>query len=106
MKKPVLISLAIVIVIGLYSTWNIFGPVVSSEEKFFYIPTGTGYDEVKDRLLQKKIIPNRFFFDKISKQVKYNNSIRPGKYEIRDGTSIINLVKMLRRGPISRKVRH
>jgi len=98
MRRSVLIFLAIIIIIGLYSAWNIFGPVVSSNEKYFYIRTGAGYEEVKKQLLNKKIIPKWFFFDKVSKQVKYDKRIRPGRYEIKNGSNLISLVRMLKGG--------
>ena len=44
------------------------------------------------------IISGTFFFDKIAKQVKYDKNIKAGKYEIKNGMSLINLVRMLKGG--------
>ncbi|HMJ48895.1 MAG TPA: endolytic transglycosylase MltG [Ferruginibacter sp.] len=98
MKRPVLLFLILIAIGILYSAWNIFGPVVSSKEKYFYIHTGSGYEQVKNDLLDKRIIPNAFFFDRIAKQVKYDKRIRPGRYEIKEGINLVNLVRMLKRG--------
>ena len=98
MKKPILILIVLLIITGMYAAWNIFGPVVSSREKYFYIPTGSGYEDVKNSLLDKKIIPNAFFFDKLASQVDYHKKIRAGRYALHGDMNLVNLVRMLKRG--------
>ncbi|MEP7165372.1 MAG: endolytic transglycosylase MltG [Ferruginibacter sp.] len=99
MKKTLLILFLIFLLAGLYSAWKVFGPTVSApENKYFYVRTGAGYDEVKTSLLDQKIIPGAFFFNLVSKQVKYNQNIKAGRYEIRNGSSIVNLVRILKAG--------
>ena len=99
MKRAILFLLIVIIIAGIYSAWNIFGPVVSSpEDKYFYIKTGSSYDDVKKSLKKYKILSGTFFFDKIASQVKYKNNIKPGRYEIRDNSSTVSLVRMLKSG--------
>lgn len=99
MKKTVLIVILVVLVAGLYSTWKVFGPTVSApENKYFYIRTGSGYDDVKKSLVDQKIISGTFFFDLVAKQVKYNTNIKAGRYEIKNNSSIVNLLRMLKAG--------
>ncbi len=99
MKKKLLVVFVILVIAGAYVAWNIFGPTVSAPtEKYFYIKTGSSYADVKRSLLNEKIITGGFFFDKISAQLKYNSNIRPGRYEIKDGSSLINLIRMLKAG--------
>jgi len=82
-----------------YICWTLFGPTVSEPNgKYLYIPTGSNYQVVKDSLTKNKIISGTFWFDKIASYLDYDKSIKPGRYKIKDGMSLINLVRMLRSG--------
>src|SRR4030095_1904423 len=96
MKKLISIVFLIVIIIAAFFGWEIFGPTVKVPEgKYFYIRTGSIYDSVATNLVKKKIIGNRALFNLVAKQLKYK-TIKPGKFEIRKGMSIFNLVRMLK----------
>ena len=98
MKRILLALFLVAVIAGLYAAWNLFGPVVSAPEgKYFYIRTGAGYDEVKNALVDQKIIHGTFFFDLVSKRVKYKDNVKPGRYEIKGG-SLVSLVRMLKSG--------
>ncbi len=99
MKRILGLLFIVVLIAGGYAAWNIFGPTVSAPEgKYLFIKTGAGYEEVKNALISQGIIKGTFFFDRISAQVKYNSHVKPGRYEIKDGGSLINLVRMLKSG--------
>jgi len=99
MKRIFLVLLIVLLIAGAYSAWEIFGPNVSApENKYFYIKTGSVYADVKTELKAQGIISGTFFFDKIAKQVKYDRNIRAGKYEIKNGMNLLNLVRMLKAG--------
>ena len=100
MKKKIIYScLLILLLAGGFLAWQVFGPVVSSPEgKYFYIRTGSTYAQVKENLLEQKIISGQFFFSKLAKQLHYINAVKPGRYLIKDGMSLYNLVRMLRAG--------
>jgi len=98
MKKRFWIIAIILIVIVLFSAWKIFGPTVKQpEEKFFYIRTGWVYKDVISELKNKKIISNDTRFNFVARALKYK-IIKPGKYEIKKGMSLFNLVRMLKNG--------
>jgi UPF0755 protein len=98
MKRILLIAFVALALVAAYAAWNIFGPtVIAPADKYFYIRTGETYPEVKKHLLEQKIIPGTFFFDRIAKQVKYDKRVKPGRYEIKNG-SLVNLVRMLKSG--------
>lgn len=98
MKRILLLVCLIIFIIAGYAAWNIFGSTVSAPDgKYFYIKTGSSYADVKNDLLDQKIISGAFFFDRIAKQVKYDQRVKPGRYEIKKG-SLINLVRMLKSG--------
>ena len=99
MKRILLTIFLVLLIAGTYCAWVVFGPTVSApENKYFYIKTGSVYADVKNELKNRGIISGTFFFDKIAKQVKYDKNIKAGKYEIKNGMSLINLVRMLKGG--------
>lgn len=99
MKKTILVVLLILLLVGAYFSWQVFGPTVSAPaDKFFYVKTGTGYQEVLQSLKDQRIIKSPFVFDKLSKQAGYNEKVKAGRFEINDGMSLYNLVRMLKAG--------
>ena len=98
-KKLIFWILLILFLTGGYVAWQVFGPTVSEpESKYFYIKTGSVYSDVRQSLIDQKIIGNTFFFDLVSKQLKYPQKVKAGRYQVKNGTSIVRLVRMLRSG--------
>jgi len=90
------IFIVLVILTG-YIGWQLFGPTVETPaEKFFYIHTGESYRDLQNNLLNKKIITGTMWFNNVAKYLNYNKSVKPGKYRINEGMSIVSLVRMLR----------
>ncbi len=97
-KKILLTTLAVILLIAGFIAWNFFGPTVNEpKKKYFYIPTGTTYEKVKAGLVKQKIIKGPALFNRVSKLIGYKN-VRPGRYEIKKGMSLVSLVRMLRNG--------
>jgi UPF0755 protein len=98
-KKLIFWILLILILTGGYPAWQVFGPTVTAPEgNYFYIKTGAGYNEIRQSLIDQKIIHNTFFFDLVSKQLKYPARVKAGRYQVKNGTSILGLLRMLRSG--------
>ena len=98
MKKWVGLFLLAILIAALIFLWKLFGPSVKPpEENFFYIRTGANYTAVIKELLNKKIIKNKQLFDALARVLKFN-VVKPGKYEIKKGVSLFNLVRMLKNG--------
>lgn len=99
-RKKIIYSILIIFLFAVaFLAWKIFGPTVSAPEgKYFYIHTGETYAEVKAGLLDRKIISGDFFFDRMAKQLKYPNAVKPGRYEIKNSMSLFGLLRMLRSG--------
>ena len=100
MKKKLIFWIFLILILtGGYAAWQVFGPTVSApESKYFYIKTGSVYSDVRQSLIDQKIISNAFFFDLVSKQVKYSKRVKAGRYQVKNGTSILALLRMLRSG--------
>ncbi len=98
-KKTILLILALLVICGGFIAFKVFGPTVNApEKKYFYIRTGDTYDAVKSNLLEAKIISGGFWFNQVAGKLSYPEKVKAGRYEIKDGMSIFNLVRMLRAG--------
>ncbi|MEI7736534.1 MAG: endolytic transglycosylase MltG [Ferruginibacter sp.] len=98
-KKTIYSVLGLLLLTGLYTGWKIFGPTVTApEKKYFYIKTGYSYQNVLDDLTSGNIITGDFWFGLIAKKLDYPNAVKAGRYEIKNGMSVFNLVRMLRSG--------
>ncbi len=100
MKRLVGIIIIAILLVAFILGWNLLGPTVKApkNEDALYVKTGTSYAELRTMLKDKGIISGYFFFDKVASRADLSNNVKPGKYKIEDGSSIINLVKMLKRG--------
>jgi UPF0755 protein len=98
-KKIIALSFITVILVILFAAWKIFGPAATAPpDKYLFIKTGSNYEDVKTLLVGQKIISSGFIFNQLGKWMKYKEAVKPGRYEIKDGMSIFNLVRMLRNG--------
>ncbi len=98
-RKIILFIILIACVCFAYCAWNIFGPVVQNpKNKYLYIQTGSSYPDVKDSLRKNKMIKSTFWFDQVAKYAGYPDKVKAGKFKVKDGMSLYNLVKMLRSG--------
>ena len=100
MKRRIAAALLFIILLAAgYAAWQLFGPTVSAPQgKYFYVKTGAVYADVKQNLQDEKILHNNFFFDFLAKRFKYPSLIKAGRYKIKPGMSLFNLVRMLRSG--------
>ena len=98
MKKTIRIVLLILVVIGAFAAWKIFGPSVSvPDDKFLYIKTGSSFSEMRNELISKKIISSPQWFDWLSSALSFNTA-KAGKYEIKKGMSLFQLARVLKNG--------
>jgi len=99
MKRKLLFGiLAVLIFAMLFIGWKFFGPAVSTPSgEFFYIKTGSDYATVKKELETQRFLNAGSFFDLTSRILKYNQ-VKPGRYKLNKGMSLVNLVRMLRNG--------
>lgn len=75
------------------------GPNVNTKnDKYFYVYTGDKYEDVYANLKEKAILPNYFTFDLLASFTGYKKQVKPGKYEISNGMSVFNLIRILKSG--------
>ena len=98
-RRSFLILIVILFLLVAYPAWKIFGPGLTVPEgDYFYIPTGSTYENVKQSLIDNKIISSPWFFDQLSRKLSYTHAVKAGRYEIKEGSSLFSLVRMLRAG--------
>jgi UPF0755 protein len=99
MKKIIAVLVVVLLGVGGYVGWNVFGGQVKAPaDKYFFIKTGTTYDEIVKEIHDKGIAKPGYFFDKLMSRANYKSNIKPGRYEIKDNMSIYGLIKMLKAG--------
>lgn len=101
MKRLLLIIFIILVVGVLLVGYVILGPGTGFEgsKKYLYIrPDAATRQAVIDSLLTNKIITNETAFDFLANRMDYWSHIRPGKYEILKGNSLLTIVRRLRNG--------
>lgn len=71
---------------------------VPSSQRFLYIPRGTDYDSLLHILRNKKIISNEFSFKLNAKIFSLRNHVHDGRYELKSGMRIMNLIRQIKNG--------
>lgn len=101
MKRIVLIVVLILLIVAAITAWIFLGPATSfdSSKKALYIrSTAATKEAVLDSLKKNKIISNEAAFNFLANRLNYWKNIKPGKYEIKKGSSLLTIVRMLRNG--------
>jgi UPF0755 protein len=101
MKKIVIVLLAVVLLVGAIAGWILLGPGTSFKEskKALYIPSGgTNKNAILDSVDQNNITSHPAAFRFLADRMNYWQNIRPGKYEIKKGASVLSIIRMLRNG--------
>ena len=99
MKRKIILSLVALIIFAVsFLAWKVFEAATRlPEEKFFYIKTGESFQEMKENLVKTKILKTTIWFDWVAQLRKFK-TVKAGKYLIKEGTSIFNLIKILKIG--------
>jgi UPF0755 protein len=99
MKKVALFILLLILAIGVWLGWQVFGPTVNAPKgQYLYIKTGTDYNQVLSQLQQQNIIRGTRVFQLLADGAQYPKQVKAGRYLINDGMSMYNLVRMLKGG--------
>ena len=98
--RKFIIALGVLIFIGLVGTiifyyLRYFGPNVTDNEKYLYIRTGAGYDEVYKKIRDENIVKDTVTFNWAAHNMKYVDRVKPGKYRLTPGMGNRKFVNML-----------
>jgi UPF0755 protein len=99
-KKLFLLLLLLIILIAAAAGYLILGPgtAFNSSRYDLYIHTGMNYEDLDSLLKKDEVLAHPAVFNWLAKRAAYPASMKAGKYEIRNGMSLLNILKMLRNG--------
>lgn len=101
MKKFVLALLAIIILIGLFTGWKLFGPATyfNAPIKYLYIPSNNASKEsLLSQLEKDSMVRSTGSFSWLANRMDYWKQVKPGKYKITAGNSVFTIIRLLRNG--------
>jgi len=100
--KKVIWAVLILLVIGIaVGAWIFLGPATGFKEKseFLYIRSSAVTKQaVMDSLKKNNILSNTAAFEFLANRMNYWDGIKPGKYEIAKGSSLLTIIRKLRNG--------
>ena len=100
MKKLLLLLLTLILLVMIIGAYLILGPGTAFETAShdLYIHTGMNYEELDSMLKKDEVIEHPALFKWLGNRVSYPANMKAGKYEIRKGTNLLNILKMLKNG--------
>lgn len=100
MKKAILFIVLILLLVAAWMGWKVFGPATAFTDKNYYlhIKTGSTYQDVQHTLQQDQVINSLTVFEIVAKKVDYPEKVKAGRYNIKKGMSMVNIVRMLKNG--------
>lgn len=106
-RKSIQLKAGAIITIGvLFATFSFYGyqmamtPNVQleKEDAYLYIPTGATFETVKDSLEKNDNLNDRVSFYFLSKLLKYQENVKPGRYLLEKNSSNLKAIRKLSRG--------
>lgn len=78
--------------------YNIWGPAVTLyEKKYFYVSQNSSPDQIVTQLQEEGLLTSSFWFSQVGTRLKLEK-IKAGRYQLKPGMSIFQLVRMFRNG--------
>lgn len=99
MKKVILFLLIIVFVVGAIAAWLILGSATAFEEnkKYLFVYTGkTDKASVMDSIENNDLLKYPGIFEILANRMDLWTRLKPGRYEIKKGESLLSITRMLR----------
>ncbi|RAJ05262.1 UPF0755 protein [Chitinophaga skermanii] len=86
--------------VAVYLAYQVFGPTARpyGDQKYFYIHTGSTYNDVLKGLQADGFVKHPKVFDLVANQLDYPSHVKAGRYEIKKGMSNFEIARMLRNG--------
>ena len=101
-RAKIIIAFSVVFIMLLSITFynyylKFFGPNVTGEQEYLYIPTGSDFDGVFKTVKDQRIVKDSTTFLSSAENMDYRE-IKPGKYKLTKGMSNRKLINMLKAG--------
>jgi len=100
MKRIFLVAIVILVLALSFIAWRVIGPgtAFSGDSYSLYIRTGMTYDQLLEVLKRDTVVKSPSVFSWVAGRMNYPSNIKAGKYEIKQSTSILNILRMLHNG--------
>ncbi|HEY6900544.1 MAG TPA: endolytic transglycosylase MltG, partial [Puia sp.] len=100
MKRIFLVAAFILVIVASFVAWRILGPGTAFNEDTYslYVRTGMNYEEMLALLKKDGVLKSPAVFDWVASRMDLPSNVRAGKYDIKQGTSVLNIVRMLHNG--------
>jgi UPF0755 protein len=92
------VLLLLILSVGIYAYRIIFEPIKIDEGTFIFIDGNTTYDDVVNMLDTEVGIPNKKIFHLLAERMNYPNTVRNGRYAIKNGMTMLDIIRLLRSG--------
>ena len=94
--------IAAIVVIALALGWyirnTVFKPLELTETSYIYITPDTNYEQVIAQIKEKVDLPSEKIFEMISERMNYPQRVKSGRYAIKNGMTVPELIRILRAG--------
>lgn len=82
------------------AAYLLMGPNTKSfgDKKYFYVPTGSSYQDVLKGLQEQDIVRSVSTFNLVARRLDYPTRVKAGRYEIKKGMGNLEIVRILRSG--------
>lgn len=106
MDKRKILILSIVVVTMLLSSFTfyfyqvIYSPnfLVEQESRYMFIPTGSTFEDLQKMIYDDGYVNEPVAFGMLSKLMKFDKAVKPGKYLIEKNSNNIDVIRKLRAG--------
>jgi UPF0755 protein len=92
--------LILILLVAAAIGYLILGPATAfkTASHDLYIQTGMNFEDFDSMLIKDEVLAHPAVFNFLAKRVSYPSGMKAGKYEIQEGMSLLNILKMLRNG--------
>ncbi|TXI35392.1 MAG: endolytic transglycosylase MltG [Niabella sp.] len=96
--KPLKIIFYAILILASIFIFKLIGPATKkNSDGFLYVKKGTDLPSLKQQITEGKFLGSLTWFNLVENFLPIEK-VKPGKYKIPEGTSVLNLVRMLRNG--------
>ncbi|MCC6448282.1 MAG: endolytic transglycosylase MltG, partial [Chitinophagaceae bacterium] len=96
--KPILLFVTIALIITAYFFLFASNTQSQNDKEYFYIKTGSQYDNLIEDLKTSQLLKNISTFQQVASLMSLPKNIHAGRYEIKKGMGNFEIVKMLKQG--------
>jgi UPF0755 protein len=100
MKRFLLLAFIVFLLASSFVAWRILGPATafSNDSYNLYIRTGMTYEQLMNVLKQDTVVKSPTFFNLVAGRMNYPENMKAGKYEIKKGASLLEILRALHNG--------